>query len=145
MNHHAQFFIGGGWVDPSVPAGLDVIDPATEQPFTRIALGSPADVDRAVAAARTAFERFSLTTREERVALLRRILEQYNKRAEDLAKAVSQEMGAPLPFAREAQVWAGRVHLEATIEALEAYEFSRRRGTSLIVREPIGVVALITP
>jgi aldehyde dehydrogenase (NAD+) len=145
MNHHAQFFIGGRWVDPAVPAGLDVIDPATEQPFTRIALGSKADVDCAVTAARTAFDRFSLTSREERVALLRRILEHYNKRAEDLANAVSQEMGAPLPFAREAQVWAGRVHLEATIEALEAYEFTRLRGTSLIVKEPIGVAALITP
>jgi aldehyde dehydrogenase (NAD+) len=145
MNHHAQFFIGGRWVDPSVPAELDVIDPATELPFTRIALGSKADVERAVTAARTAFERFALTNREERAALLRRILEHYNKRAEDLARAVSQEMGAPLPFAREAQVWAGRVHLEATIEALEAYEFSRLRGTSLIVKEPIGVAALITP
>ena len=89
--------------------------------------------------------RFSRTTREDRLGLLRRILDRYNSRAEDLAEAVSREMGAPLTFAREAQVWAGRVHLEATIEALEAYEFSRLRGTSLIVKEPIGVAALITP
>jgi aldehyde dehydrogenase (NAD+) len=145
MNRQAQFYIGGRWLYPAIPAALDVIDPATEQPFTRIAIGSKEDVDRAVAAARIAFDRFSLTTREERVALLRRILESYNSRTEDLAQAVSQEMGSPLPFAREAQVWAGRVHLEATIEALESYEFSRVRGTSLIVKEPIGVAALITP
>ena len=145
MNHHAQFYIGGDWVDPAIPAGLDVIDPSTEQPFTRIALGSKADVDRAVAAARAAFEAYSQTTRQQRLALLRRILDHYNRRAEELAEAVSQEMGAPMPFAREAQVWAGRVHLEATIEALEHYEFSRIRGTSQIVREPVGVAALITP
>ncbi len=145
MNHHAQFYIGGRWLDPATPAALDVIDPSTEQPFTQIAVGSSEDVDRGVAAARAAFEGFSRSTREERLALLRRLLENYNSRAEELAQAVSQEMGAPLPFAREAQVWAGRVHLEATIEALETYEFSRLRGASLIVKEPIGVAALITP
>src|SRR5271165_3509268 len=145
MTHHAKFYIAGGWVDPAAPATLDVIDPSTEQPFTTISLGSKADVDRAVGAAKTAFVNFSQTSQEERLGLLRRILECYNRRSEDLALAVSQEMGAPLAFAREAQVWAGRVHLEATIEALQAYEFSRLRGTSLIVKEPIGVAALITP
>jgi aldehyde dehydrogenase (NAD+) len=145
MSHHAQFFIDGRWVYPAIPAALDVIDPSTGQPFTRIAAGSKEDVDRAVAAARAAFEGFSRTTRQERLALLRRILANYNSRSEELAEAVSQEMGAPLTFAREAQVWAGRVHLEATIEALETYAFSELRGTSLIVKEPIGVAALITP
>ena len=137
MNRHAQFYIGGRWVDPAEPAALDVIDPSTEQPFAVISLGSKADVDRAVGAARAAFADFSRTSRESRLALLRRILDCYNERSEDLAQAVSQEMGAPLTFAREAQVWAGRVHLEATIEALEAYEFSRLKGTSLVVKEPI--------
>ena len=145
MTHHAQFYIGGGWVDPVAPATLDVVDPSTEQPFTAISLGAKADVDRAVGAAKAAFAAYSYASRESRLGLLRRILERYNRRSEDLALAVSQEMGAPLAFAREAQVWAGRVHLEATIEALESYEFSRRRGTSLIVKEPIGVAALITP
>jgi len=145
MNHHAQFFIGGRWVNPAGSARLAVIDPSTEAPFTEIALGDEADVDRAVAAAKTGFEGYAQTSREERLALLRRILDAYNARAEDLARAVSQEMGAPLTFSREAQVWAGRVHLKATIEALESYEFSRLKGTSLIAREPVGVAALITP
>ncbi len=145
MNRHEQFYIGGRWVAPVRPAALDVVDPATEQPYTRIALGSAADVDAAVAAARAAFDAFAATSREARLALLRRILDAYNARAEDLAEAVSREMGAPIAFARDAQVWAGRVHLEATIEALETYEFSRLKGGSLIVKEPIGVVALITP
>ncbi len=145
MDRHKQFYIGGRWVEPAEPAALDVIDPSTEQPFTAISLGSKADIGRAVGAAKAAFTNFSQTLREDRLGLLRRILESYNRRSEDLAQTVSQEMGAPLTFAREAQVWAGRVHLEATIEALETYEFSRLRGGSLIVREPIGVAALITP
>ncbi|RBP02670.1 aldehyde dehydrogenase (NAD+) [Roseiarcus fermentans] len=145
MDHHAYFHIGGHWVEPVRAATLDVVDPSTEQTYTRIAIGAAADVDRAVAAARAAFETFSKSSREERITLLRRILDAYNRRADDLAEVVSREMGAPLSFARDAQVWAGRVHLEATIAALEAYEFSRVKGTSLIVKEPIGVAALITP
>jgi len=145
MSHDAKFFIDGRWIDPAEAAFIEVIDPATEQPFTKIAAGARTDVDRAVAAAKKAFETYALTSREERLALLRRILDAYNARADDLAKAVSQEMGAPLAFSREAQVWSGRVHLESTIEALEAYEFSRVQGTSLIVKEPVGVAALITP
>jgi aldehyde dehydrogenase (NAD+) len=145
MTRHEQFFIGGRWVEPVRPAALDVIDPSTEQPFTAIAVGSAADVDRAVAAARAAFDGWSKSSRQERLTLLRAILDAYNGRADDLAEAVTREMGAPLAFSREAQVWAGRVHLEATIEALELYEFSRLKGSSLIVKEPIGVAALITP
>ncbi len=145
MGRHQQFYIGGRWVAPVRPQTLDVIDPSTEQAFTRIAVGSADDVDRAVAAARAAFEPFALTSREERVALIERILDRYDARADDLAEAVSREMGAPLPFARAAQVWAGRVHLEATIEALKTYAFSRLSGSTMIAREPVGVAALITP
>jgi aldehyde dehydrogenase (NAD+) len=145
MNHLAQFYIDGRWVDPTIPATLEVIDPSTERAFATISVGSKADVDKAVGAARAAFGAFSRASRESRLSLLRRILDGYNSRAEDLAQAVSREMGAPLTFAREAQVWAGRVHLEATIQALETYEFARVRGTSLIAKEPIGVAALITP
>ncbi|MDO5371671.1 aldehyde dehydrogenase family protein, partial [Paracoccus sp. (in: a-proteobacteria)] len=143
--HHLQFFIGGAWVDPATPAALDVIDPATEEAFTRISLGSAVDVDRAVAAARAAFPAFAATPREERLALLRRVLDIYNNRYEDIAQAISREMGAPITWAREAQAWAGRAHLEATIAGLEGFTFSEPRGTTRIVREAIGVCALITP
>ena len=145
MSHHQQFFIDGQWVDPVVPALLDVIDPATEEAYTQISLGTKADVDKAVAAAKAAFATFSLTSKEERLALLRRILKIYNERFEDIAQAVSQEMGAPIGFARDSQAWAGRAHMEATITALEAYEFSHQRGGTMVVKEPIGVCALITP
>jgi len=145
MNHHAQFYIDGAWVDPVAPKTLDVINPATERAYTKISMGTAADVDRAVAAAKKAFPAFSRTTREERLALLRKVLERYNARYEDIAEAVSDEMGAPLKFAREAQAWAGQVHLEAAIKALEEIEFSFQRGSTRVVREAIGVVGLITP
>lgn len=144
MNHR-KFFIDGAWVDPAVPAYIDVIDPATEEVFTTVSAGSATDVQKAVAAARAAFPKFAQVSREERLALLRRVLELYSARQEEIAQAVSREMGAPIGFARSAQVWAGQVHLEATIAALEAYVFEEQRGTTRVVKEPIGVVALITP
>ncbi|KKX30352.1 aldehyde dehydrogenase family protein [Rhizobium sp. LC145] len=145
MSNHLKFFIDGAWVEPAIPVALDVIDPSTEEAFTRIALGSKEDVDKAVAAAKAAFPVFSVWPKEERLKLLRRILAEYEKRYEDIAKAVSQEMGAPLTFARNSQAAAGKGHLIATIEAFEAYEFTEKRGTTTIVKEPIGVCALITP
>ena len=122
-NNHENFYINGAWVKPLTAKTLDVINPATEHAYTKISLGSAADVDRAVAAAKAAFPAFSLTTREERLGYLRKILELYNSRYEDIAEAVSDEMGAPLKFAREAQAWAGQVHIESTIKALEELEF----------------------
>ena len=145
MSNHQKFYIDGKWVDPVKPALLDVIDPSTEEAYTQISVGSKADVDRAVAAAKAAFPAFSLTSKEERLALLRRILEVYNERFEDIAQAVSYENGSPISWAREAQAWAGRAHLESTIKGLEDYEFTERRGTTMVVKEPIGVCALITP
>ncbi|NGO62342.1 aldehyde dehydrogenase family protein [Rhizobium daejeonense] len=145
MSNHLKFFIDGAWVDPAVPAVLDVIDPSTEEAYTQISVGSKADVDKAVAAAKRAFSTFSLWPVAERLALLKKVLEVYNERFEDIAQAVSQEMGAPLSFAREAQAWAGRAHMESTIAALETYEFSEKRGSTTVVKEPIGVCALITP
>ena len=145
MSHHLKFFIDGAWVDPLTPNPIDVIDPSTEEVYTQISGGTKADVDRAVAAAKKAFETFAFTSKEERLALLKRILEVYNDRYEDIAQAVSQEMGAPIGFARGAQAWAGQAHMEATIKAFEEYEFSHKRGNTMIVKEPIGVCALITP
>ena len=145
MSNNQKFYINGAWVDPVTPKTLDVINPATEEAYTKISVGAGADVDRAVAAAKAAFPKFSGTSKAERLALLKRILEVYNERAEDIAKAVSDEMGAPMSWARDAQTWAGRVHLEATIASLESYDFEEQRGTTRVVKEAIGVVALITP
>ncbi len=145
MVHRTQFYIDGAWVDPVTPKTRPVINPATEQPMYDIAIGSAADVDKAVAAARRAFETFSQTTREERVDLLTRIIELYKSRSKDLGAAVSDEMGAPLPFAEKFQVGAGLGHIVATLDVLKNYNFEEPIGTAMVVREPVGVVGMITP
>ncbi|HVT54371.1 MAG TPA: aldehyde dehydrogenase family protein [Dongiaceae bacterium] len=145
MSNHLKHYINGAWVDPVKPGTIDVVNPATEEVYTKIAAGSAADVDRAVAAARAAFPAFSQTSKAERLKLLKRILECYEKRVEDLARAVSDEMGAPMKLAKDSQAGAGRGHLASTITALEKMEFEEQRGTTRIVREAIGVVGLITP
>jgi aldehyde dehydrogenase (NAD+) len=145
MQHEKQFYIDGKWVDPITPKLLDVIDPSTEEAYTQIAVGSAADVDRAVAAARTAFESFGRSTRKERIDLLRAILDLYNKRRSEIGDAISHEMGAPLQFARDIQAGRGTAHLERMIQVLETYPFESVEGTTLIAREPIGVCGLITP
>jgi aldehyde dehydrogenase (NAD+) len=145
MSHHQQFYINGQWVKPLGSRTLDVIDPSTEEAFATIALGNEADVDKAVAAARAAFPAFSVTLREERLALLRRLLEAYRARHGDIVAALSREMGAPKELAHKAQVALGTGHLAKMIETLEAFKFEDLRGTTLVVKEPIGVVGMITP
>ncbi|MEO8316604.1 MAG: aldehyde dehydrogenase family protein, partial [Pseudomonadota bacterium] len=139
------FYINGKWSPPAAPRIFDVQNPATEQVIAQISLGSQADADRAVAAARAAFESFSQTTPAERVALLERIVTEYNRRAPDLANAVTAEMGAPFWLSRDAHVPLGAVHFTQAIAALKEYQFERQFGTSLVRREPVGVCALITP
>jgi aldehyde dehydrogenase (NAD+) len=145
MPHKRQYYVDGAWVDPLEPALLDVIDPSTEEAFTQIAVGGSADVDRAVAAARAAFPSFARSPRRERLDLLRAIAAEYEKRRKDIAETLCREMGAPLAFAYDSQSATGSDHLARTIEALESYAFEQRQGTTLIMREPIGVAGLITP
>jgi aldehyde dehydrogenase (NAD+) len=145
MSNELKFYINGAWVDPVKPATLDVINPATEEAYTKISVGSAADVDRAVAAARAAFVSFSQTSKVERLQMLKRILENYRKRKQDIAQAVSDEMGAPMGWALNAQAAAGENHMASTIKALEEFEFEEQRGGTRVVREGIGVVGLITP
>jgi aldehyde dehydrogenase (NAD+) len=145
MLDYSQQFIGGQWVDSIGGTPHAVIDPSTEEPCTRIVLGTAADVDAAVAAARAAFPSFAATSREERLALLERIVAEYKARMPDIAEAISLEMGAPISFARGAQAPTGLGHLEAAIETLRDYVFVEDAGQSKVWREPIGVVAMITP
>lgn len=145
MKQYLNFYIDGNWVPPFSAHSLDVIDPATESAWAQISMGAAPDVDRAVAAAKAAFPSFSQTTREERLDLLKRILETYNQRYEDIAQAVTRELGSPITWSRDAQTWAGQQHLIATIKALEDFQFEEQRGSTLVLREPIGVCALITP
>jgi aldehyde dehydrogenase (NAD+) len=145
MSHNTQFYINGEWVDPAVPHLFDVIDPATEEAYTQISLGSKADVDKAVKAARIAFETFSQTTKAERLDLLKSILKAYKARYNDVAAAITQEMGAPTQLAMQAQAAIGVGHISQMIKVLESFEFDHLQGTTLITKEPIGVVGMITP
>ena len=145
MQERLQFYIDGKWVDPVTPKTIDVINPATEEAFARISLGSKADVDKAVAAARKAFETFSRTTREERVALLQKIIAVYQTKYAQIAETISQEMGAPLWLSKAAQAATGMAHLAETVKILSTYQFEETRGTTAIVKEPVGVCGLITP
>src|SRR5262245_24982454 len=111
MSHSMQFYIDGRWVEPAEARPFDVIDPATEQSIGRIALGSAKDVDLAVAAAKRAFESYSQTTREQRLALLQSVAAAYGKRLEELAKTISQEMGAPFWLSKAAQATSGLGHV----------------------------------
>jgi aldehyde dehydrogenase (NAD+) len=140
-----KFYINGQWVNPSTSETIDVINPATEDVCQTIAAGTSADVDRAVKAARHAFGSYSNTTKAERVALLRRILEVYESRVDEMAAAISDEMGAPLIMAKDSQAYCGSAHIAATIKALEEFEFEQPRGQTVVVREAIGVCGLITP
>ena len=145
MTRTRQFYIDGEWVNPSSDGVIAFTDPATETQIGTIAAGSAADVDRAVAAARRAFGSFSLTAPEERRALLGRILALMEERAEDLAQAMTLEMGAAITFSRAAQVPFGIAHIRAAIEVLADYDFLVQKGSTAILREPIGVCGLITP
>jgi aldehyde dehydrogenase (NAD+) len=145
MADSTLFYIDGTWTPPAVPKTLDITNPATEKVIAKVSLGSQADVDRAVAAARRAFESFSRTMPQERLALLERIVVEINRRSGALASAVTAEMGAPAWLARDAHVPLCVVHFTQAIEALRNYAFERRFGTSLVVREPVGVCAMITP
>ena len=142
---YRKFYIEGRWVDPVEPREFTVINPATEEPAGVISLGSAKDVDRAVSAARRAFDGLAHTTPEERRGLLEEILAVYKKRYADIANAIRDEMGAPAKLAQGSQAGVGVGHLSAMIEILKTFEFEEPRGTSRLVWEPIGVCGLITP
>lgn len=145
MREMLQFYIDGQWVDPVTPNPFDVINPATEEAFARISLGSAQDVDKAVAAAVKAADSFAATTRDQRMELLQSILDVFAKREEEVARAIMEEMGAPWGLARHAQAPSGPQHIRAALKTLETFEFEERHKTTNIVKEPIGPCALITP
>ncbi|WP_299564384.1 aldehyde dehydrogenase family protein, partial [uncultured Mycolicibacterium sp.] len=145
MREYLNFYIDGKWVEPVRPNTLDVENPATEEVAGRIALGSEADVDAAVRAARRAFGSWSRSSRDERLQLLGSILTEYGKRTAELAEAVTEEMGAPPSLAAGPQVNLGIGHLTTAIEVLKNFRFDEPLGATLVTREPIGVCGLITP
>ena len=141
-----QFYIDGKWVDPLPGAGrLGVENPATEEIVAEVALGTAADAERAILAARAAFDAFSAWKPADRIDLLQAVIDEYNRRYDEFAATISLEMGAPMSFATDAQAYAGKVHMESTLQMAKSFEWETRRGTTLLLREGIGVCALITP
>jgi len=140
-----QLYIDGKWISPVNACDFEVINPATEEPVAIISLGTTADVDNAVTAAKRAFEPYSETTRDERLVILRRVIEVYRSKIDEMAETISQEMGAPISLSRAAQAPAGLAHLLEIVKVLERFKFEDLKGTTLMRREPIGVCGLITP
>ena len=145
MESCLKFYINGEWIDPSDPKPLDVINPATEEVIGQIMLGNAADVDKAVAAAKAAFESYSRTTVAERIELLEAIQAAYKERYGEMVETISAEMGAPVWLCKAAQAAMGPAHLGTAIEVLKNYKFEEDRGTITLRREPIGVCGFITP
>jgi aldehyde dehydrogenase (NAD+) len=146
MDNLQKFYIGGQWVAPASDATMPVLNPATEAQIGSVAMGNAADVDKAVAAAKAAFESFSQTSKADRLALLHRLKTVTEKRIEDLAQAMRMEMGAPISMARDAQADAAVGHLQGFIDALETLEERTTLANGdVLMREPIGVCGLITP
>ena len=145
MKKYLQFYINGVWVDPVDAKTLEVINPATEEAVAKIFLGGMADVDRAVAAANAAFPAFSQTSRENRIALMQKILKVYKTRYNDIAEAISTEMGAPITLSQKAQAATGVGHFMTAIKILKDYAFEEVRGTTLLRKEAVGVCGFITP
>jgi aldehyde dehydrogenase (NAD+) len=145
MRERMTFYIDGQWREPAGRSELEVVNPATESLSGVIPAGESADVDRAVAAARAAFESWSMSSREVRLDLLKRIVSHYERRFDDLVDAIVEEMGAPVAFARQAQVPLALNHIVTAIEVLRTFPFEERRQSTGILHEPIGVCGLITP
>lgn len=145
MREYLKFYIDGQWVDPVEPKTADVINPATEEVSGRIAMGSVADVEKAVAAARRAFPSWSQTSVADRLAILEALKAEYERRQVELGEAITEEMGAPKALGQGFHTFLGSGHLQTVIEVLREFKFEELRGTTRIVREPIGVCALITP
>ena len=146
MKTYEQFYINGEWVDPAEELNTcDVLNPANEEVIGKIAMGSAADVDKAVIAAKDAFDTYSQTSVEERLALLGKIIEVYQSRYDEIAETISSEMGAPLTLSKAAQAATGLGHFAQAIEILQGFEWEETKGRTLIRKEPIGVVGMITP
>lgn len=145
MRECLKFYIDGQWVEPVGTGIHTVVDPTTEAPSGRVAMGSEIDVDRAVQAARRAFDSYSATSREQRIALLERIAARFEARKPDLCAAVVAELGCPTWLAEQAQVPLPATHIQVAIDTLRDYAFETQRGITLVRKQPVGVCGLITP
>lgn len=145
MIDYLKFYINGEWVNPAISNNYDVINPATEEAFTQISMGTKADVDKAVSAAKAAFPNYSKWSVEERISLLERIIALYEQRRDEVAEAISKEMGAPITMSKADQAAVGTMHFKSALKALKEFTFEKKQDDIILCYEPIGVCGLITP
>lgn len=145
MPNNLQFYINGAWVSPEHSRTIPVVDPSTGEPFSDVAMGSVADVNTAVDAARQAFTQYSQSSRQERLDLLQSVIDAYKRRSDDMAETIAREIGAPISLARQAHVPAGLAHLVRARQVLQDYVFDEVVNESVVTREAVGVCAFITP
>ena len=145
MKDKLDFYINGQWVQSESSEKIEVENPATEEVIGHVAAGTKGDIDKAVQAAAETFKTFAFTSKEERINLLKKIITEYENRSEDFINTISEEMGAPIWLSKAAQVTTGLRNFQETLEALENYEFEKQEGTFMVIKEPIGVIGMITP
>ena len=145
MKDKLDFYINGQWVQSESSEKIEVENPATEEVIGHVAAGTKGDIDKAVQAAAEAFKTFAFTSKEERINLLKKIITEYENRSEDFINTISEEMGAPIWLSKATQVTTGLRNFQETLEALENYEFEKQEGTFMVIKEPIGVIGMITP
>ena len=145
MKDKLQFYINGSWVDSESNEKIEVINPANEEIIGHVTAGTKGDIDRAVAAAFQAFSSFQYTSKEERIELLNNIISEYENRYDDFVQAITEEMGSPLWLSEKAQASTGIKNIHETLDALKDYQFERPEGDYILIKEPIGVIGMITP
>ena len=145
MKDKLQFYINGSWVDSESNEKIEVINPANEEIIGHVTAGTKGDIDRAVEAAFQAFSSFQYTSKEERIELLNNIISEYENRYDDFVQVITEEMGAPLWLSEKAQASTGIKNIHETLDALKDYQFEKPEGDYTLIKEPIGVIGMITP
>ena len=145
MKDKLHFYINGKWVESESNEKIEIINPANEELIGHITSGTIGDIDRAVSAASVAFKNFQFTSKEDRIEILNNIIAEYENRYDDLVQTITEEMGAPIWLSQKAQASTGIKNLHETLDALKEYEFETKEGDYTLVKEPIGVIGMITP
>jgi len=145
MSNDLNFYINGDWVKSESNETIDVINPANEEVIGQVAAGTKEDIDKAVSAALDAFSSFQQTTKVQRIELLKNVITEYEARYNDFVQTISKEMGSPIWLSEAAQAKTGIKNIQETLDALESYEFERPEGDYTLIKEPIGVIGMITP
>lgn len=145
MRNYLKHYINGEWVESTGTETMEVVNPATEKTIGRISLGTQEDLDRAVKAARAAYPSFSKTTKEDRIALLEKITEEYARRKDDIVETITEELGSPLSVSEKVHYQMGYAHFKQAAESLKDFSFIEKREKSTVIKESVGVSGLITP